>query len=127
MKYSKLSVLLESGVLIMKLVGFSMFGCPRCCASYETENEALDHLHLLTVSLNYGLTTFCHKRAICLGNITGDHCSHCSIKRNVHVHSSIDKFICTGCYCVFPMMILCEVHMGLCKLRLLTKLNVRCF
>ena len=104
-----------------------MFGCPRCCVLYDTENEILDRVHVLTVSLIYGLTTFCHKRAICLGGVAAYHCSHCSIKRNIHVHFGNDKFICTGCYHVFPMMILCEAHVGLCKLKLLTKLNMRCF
>ena len=105
----------------------AMVGCPRCHALYDAEDEILEHLHLLTVSLNYGLMTFCHKRAVCLGGVAANCCSHCSIKRDIHVHFGIDKFICTGCYRIFPMMILCEAHVGLCKLKLLTKLNVKCF
>ena len=62
-----------------------------CHTLYNTENEILDHLHLLTVSLNYGLTTFFHKRAVCLGGVAAHHCSHCSIKRDVHVHFGTDK------------------------------------
>ena len=94
-----------------------MFGCPRCCAIFDTEDEILDHLCLLTISLNYRMTAFCQRKATCLGNVNT---SHCSMNMDVHVHFGIDKFICTGCYRVFTMMILCEAHMGLCKLKTLS-------
>ena len=99
-----------------------MFGRPRCCALFDTEEEILDHLHSLTIALNYGTVAFCQRNAICLGNIST---SHYSMDMDVHVHFGIDKFICMGCYRVFTMMILCEAHMGLCKL--LTNMNMRFF
>ena len=110
---------MDGGVLVIKFVS-PCLGV-QDVVFYDTEDEILDHLHLLTVSLNYGLMTFCPKRAICLGDVATNRCSHCSMEMDVHVHFGIDKFICTGCYHVFPMMILCEAHVGLCKLKLLAE------
>ena len=51
-------VLSAAGYWGINKIYFTMFVYPRCCITFETEKEILDHLHLLMITLNYGMVAF---------------------------------------------------------------------